>query len=68
MYPKICEAIHREMEELETKYDNGTQMSMKDLEDIDIMAHALKSLATYSAMVEGEEEYRNRTRYSGRRY
>ena len=68
MYPNICDAIHREMSGLEEKYSNGTQLSIKDLEDIDIMAHALKSLATYSAMVEGEEEYRNRARYAGRRY
>ena len=68
MYPNICDALHREMSVLEEKYANGTQLSMKDLEDIDIIAHALKSLATYSAMTESEEDYRNRTRYSGRRY
>ena len=68
MYPNICDAIHREMNTLEEKYANGTQLSMKDMEDIDIMTHALKSIATYSAMVESEEDYRNRPRYSGRRY
>ena len=56
MYKAICEAIHREMDQLEDKYTNGTQLSAKDLEDIDKMAHALKSLKTYEAM-EGNSEY-----------
>ena len=56
MFEGICEAIHREMEKLEDKYANGTQMSGADLKDIDTMAHALKSLATYEAM-KGNSEY-----------
>ena len=71
MYKAICEAIHREMDQLEDKYTNGTQLSAKDLEDIDKMAHALKSLKTYEAM-EGNSEYdggsyaRGRSRMTGR--
>jgi hypothetical protein len=71
MYHGICEAIHREMDELENKYANGTQLSAKDLEDIDKMAHALKSLKAYEAMV-GNSEYdggsyaRGRSRMTGR--
>jgi hypothetical protein len=71
MYHGICEAIHREMDELENKYANGTQLSAKDLEDIDKMAHALKSLKTYEAMA-GNSEYdggsyaRGRSRMTGR--
>jgi len=71
MYQGICEAIHREMDELEKKYANGVQLESKDLQDIDRMAHALKSLATYEAMT-GESSYagdsyaRGRSRMTGR--
>lgn len=50
MFDGIYEAIHRELDGLNEKYAAGTQMSGKDLEDIDLMAHALKSLAAYEAM------------------
>ena len=57
MFEGICDALTREMEMLEEKYMNGkTSMNPQDLEHIDKMAHALKSLATYKAM-EGNSEY-----------
>ena len=70
MYHGICEAIHRELDSLEEKYSGGTQLSAKDLEDIDKMAHALKCLKTYEAM-DGNSEYdgsyaRGRSRTTGR--
>lgn len=70
MYYKICEAIHKELDQLEDKYSSGAQLSGKDLEDIDKMAHALKCLKTYEAM-EGNSEYdgsyaRGRSRTTGR--
>ena len=74
MFRAICEAIHREMDQLEEKYNTGAQLSAKDLEDIDKMAHALKSLKAYEAM-EGSSEYgdsyegsyaRGRSRMTGR--
>ncbi|MBP5727573.1 MAG: hypothetical protein J6Y48_10920 [Clostridia bacterium] len=67
MFESICEAIHREMRGMEDKYANGVQLSDADLKVIDTMAHALKNLATYKAMAEGEG-YKVRpryTRYSG---
>ena len=71
MFENICEAIHREMHELDKKYANGTQLSGKDLEDVDKMAHALKSIATYEAMkgesgYEGDSYARGRSRMTGR--
>ena len=65
MYEAICDALHREMDLLEEKYASGkTAMTAADLEHIDRMAHALKSLATYEAMKTGSREYRSRgTRY-----
>jgi len=75
MFEAICEAIHKEMDMLEDKYSKGTQLSGQDLEHIDKMAHALKSLATYDAM-KGNSEYggsydggsyaRGRSRMTGR--
>jgi len=76
MFEGICDAMHREMEKLEQKYDNGSmQMNGQDLKDIDMMAHALKCLATYDAM-KGNSEYggsydggsyaRGRSRVTGR--
>lgn len=60
MYEAICDALHREMDEMEEKYSSGkAAMNREDLDMIDKMAHALKSIATYKAMVEGE---RSRTR------
>ena len=74
MFNGICEAITRELEHLDEKYAVGTQLSGQDLEHIDKMAHALKSLATYGAM-KGESGYegsyegsyaRGRSRTTGR--
>lgn len=73
MFEGICEAIHKEMEMLDEKYSKGTQLSGNDLEHIDKMAHALKSLKTYEAMA-GNSEYgdsydsyaRGRSRTTGR--
>ena len=46
----------------------GTEMTDKDLERADKLAHAMKSLATYKAMKEAEEEYDegNMSGYRGR--
>jgi hypothetical protein len=75
MFEGICEALHREMEMLEDKYSNNkSPMNAQDLEHIDKMAHALKSLKTYEAM-NGNSEYgsydggsyaRGRSRTTGR--
>ena len=56
MFDKIYETIHRELDKLDEKYAAGAQMTGKDLEDIDLMAHAIKCLATYEAMTEADRE------------
>ena len=67
MFEGICDAIHAEMALLEEKYEKGTQMSEKDLDAIDKMAHALKSLATYEAMKSaGTTRYASRDERSDR--
>lgn len=72
MYDGICEAIHRELDRLDEKYSKGNvQLNNQDLENIDKMAHAMKSIAAYAAM-NGASEYdggsyaRGRSRTSGR--
>ena len=66
MFDGICEAIHREMDELNAKYETGAQLTEKDLASVDTMAHALKNIATYTAMIEGERRVRPTSSY--RRY
>ena len=60
---KMC----KELEMIEAKYaqNQSIEMSMQDLEKIDKLYHALKSMATYSAMKEAEEYEMDG--YSGRR-
>ena len=72
MFEGICEALYRELEMLDNKLQGGkAPMNSQDLENIDKMAHALKSLKAYEAM-EGESEYeggsyaRGRSRTTGR--
>ena len=69
MFEGIYEAIHKELDTLDEKYAKGTQLSTQDLEHIDLMAHALKSLKGYEVMIgecEPESSYakvRKRYRY-----
>ena len=72
MFEGICDAIHREMHELNKKYETGAQLSKQDLEDLNKMSHTLKSIATYEAMKGESGEYsgdsyaRGRSRTTGR--
>lgn len=61
MFEGICDAIHAELKELNEKYLDGVKITGQELEHIDMMAHALKSLATYEAMVGGYDYRRSRT-------
>ena len=47
---KLC----KELELLEEKYRTGAEMSEGDLRRIDLLVHAMKSLATYTAMKQAE--------------
>jgi hypothetical protein len=71
MFEGICEAIHKEMDALDDKYSKGTQLSGQDLEHIDLMAHALKSIKGYETMLgyserDGGSYARGRSRTTGR--
>lgn len=75
-FENIENTMCREMEMLNQKYSNGSEMSENDLKRIDLLAHAMKSLATYSAMKESEgwgetserHSYSRDDGYSGRSY
>ena len=54
----------RELETLEQKVSGGNEMSVQELDKIDKLVHAMKSLATYNAMKDAEEYSDN---MSGRR-
>ena len=54
-FETLEKAMCKEMEALEHKLQGGTEMSTADLDKIDKLAHALKSLATYKAMREAGE-------------
>ena len=54
---KLCEALMEELEEYSKKIEKSDGMSAGDLEAVDKLSHALKSVKTTIAMMEaGEEE------------
>ena len=55
MYKHLENKMRKELEALEEKYRTNAEMSEGDLRRIDLLAHSLKSLATYCAMKEAEE-------------
>lgn len=74
---EMCETLTRELEDANEKIRNsGGTLSGSDLDYVDKLTHALKSVKTTLAMVESEGEsgmypyYRNsyRGRYSSRGY
>lgn len=59
---KLCEALMEELEEYSKKIEKSDGMSVGDLEAVDKLSHALKSIKTTAAMIEAGEEgnsYRN---------
>lgn len=62
---ELCETISRELEDVNDKIRSaGGGMSVGDLELVDKLTHALKSIKTTVAMMEAEEE--GEDGYSGR--
>lgn len=54
----ICETLNRELEELNEKLRKaGGKMSAGDLEVVDKLTHAIKSVKTTIAMIEAEGDY-----------
>ena len=53
---KICEALFEELGDYSRKIEKSDDMSANDLETIDKLSHALKSIKTTIAMMEADEE------------
>lgn len=53
-FEELERAMCKELEAIEQKVKGG-EMSETDLKRVDMLAHAMKSLATYKAMKEAEE-------------
>lgn len=66
-FEALEKAMCKELEAIEQKIKGGTEMSETDLKRIDMLAHAMKSLATYKAMKEAEEYEYPEDGMSGRR-
>jgi len=67
-FEALEKAMCKELETLEQKLKGSAEMSIQDLDKVDKLAHAMKSLATYKAMKEAEEEYgEGEEGFSGRR-
>ena len=56
---KICEALFEELSDYSRKIEKSDDMSAGDLETIDKLSHALKSIKTTIAMMEADEESGN---------
>ena len=52
----ICEALFEELNDYSRKIEKSDGMSAGDLETIDKLSHALKSIKTTIAMMEADEE------------
>lgn len=60
---KLCDVLTEELEEYSRKIEKADKMSAGDLEAVDKLSHALKSIKTTIAMMESEGEdggYSNR--------
>lgn len=53
---KLCEALMEELEEYSKKIEKTDGMSVGDLEAVDKLTHALKSIKTTIAMMESDDE------------
>ena len=53
---KLCEALVEELEEYSRKIEKSDGMSAGDLEAVDKLSHALKSIKTTIAMMESDDE------------
>ena len=54
---ELCETISKELEDVNEKIRRGGGMSAGDLETVDKLTHALKSIKTTIAMMEAEDGY-----------
>lgn len=60
---EMCETLSRELGKTNTKMSNSSNISAGDMEYIDKLTHAIKSIKTTMAMM--DSEYSNRGSYEG---
>lgn len=60
-FENLEKTMCKELETLERKYQSGAEMAVADLDKIDKLAHALKSLSAYIAMK--DHGYSERSNY-----
>lgn len=60
MLRSLCEALTAELEEYSKKIEKADKMSAGDLEAVDKLSHALKSIKTTIAMMEADGGYSER--------
>ena len=66
---ELCETLNIELSEYNKKIQNANgKMSMSDLEVVDKLTHALKSIKTTSAMIEAEDKGYSGHYWDGRYY
>ncbi len=63
MLHKICKALMEELEEYSKKIERVDGMSAGDLEAVDKLSHALKSIKTTIAMMEASEDKEGYSEY-----
>lgn len=56
MLHKLCDALTEELEDYSRKIERADGMSAGDLEAVDKLSHALKSVKTTIAMMEADDE------------
>ena len=54
-FESLEKEMGKELESIEQKLKAGTEMSETDLKRVDMLTHAMKSLATYKAMIDSRE-------------
>ena len=57
-YLSLESALTKELDKLEEKYRNGSEMSEGDLRRVDLLTHSLKSLDCFVSRKESEEMQR----------
>lgn len=67
-YEHLEQAMCKELDRLDKKYQNDVpEMSVQDVEKVDVLYHALKSAETYYAMKDADE-WEDEDSRSGRSY
>lgn len=62
MYKNICNFIDKEMRDLDSRIVSNGKLSMNEIQYVDLLSHAKKSMLTVDAMENYDGEYGKRDR------